>query len=757
MTRLFKYLKPFTLSLIVVIALLFGQAQCELALPDYMSDILNTGIQKSGIQDGVFDAVRETEYKKLMMFMGEKDQKVFTENYTLVTPDKASKDQKESYPALKKENLYILKDVDADTKTALKKALSKAETTVYTLEMASQSAESGDAKLSKDMSDDEKKMMEMMQKLPEGTDLFTALNFMPKEELQKLEDGINKSTEAMGSSAVEAANANYVKGEYKAIGMDVDTIQNNYILLAGGKMLLIAFGSALCAILVGLFASRIAAGLARTLRKQVFEKVENFSNEEFNKFSTSSLITRTTNDIQQIQMVLVMMLRIVIYAPIIGIGAILHVLNSEASMTWIIALCVVILLSLIGVLMSIAMPKFKINQKLIDKINSVTREFLDGMPVIRAFNTQKHEEAKFEDVNQKMMKTNLFINRTMSFMMPAMMLIMNGASLLIVWVGGHQIQVGSIQVGDMMAFIQYSMQIIMAFLMIAMVAVILPRASVSAKRIMEVLDCDLSIKDPENPKHFNVNERGYIDFRNVCFRYPGAEEDVLHDISFTAKPGETTAFIGSTGSGKSTIINLVPRFFDVTGGQILVDGVDIREVTQHELRNKIGYVPQKGVLFSGDIESNLRYAKEDASQEELDTASVIAQAAEFIKSKPEGYATPISQGGTNVSGGQKQRLSIARALVKQPEIYIFDDSFSALDFKTDAKLRGALGELTKRTRATVLLVAQRVSSIMHAERIVVLDKGRVAGIGTHEELMRDCVVYQEIAYSQLSKEELGNE
>ena len=757
MTRLFKYLKPFTLSLIVVIALLFGQAQCELALPDYMSDILNTGIQKGGIQDGVFDAVRETEYKKLMMFMGEKDQKVFTENYTLVTTDKASKDQKESYPALKKENLYILKDVDADTKTVLKKALSKAETTVYTLEMASQSAESGDAKPSKDMSDDEKKMMEMMQKLPEGTDLFTALNFMPKEELQKLEDGINKSTEAMGSSAVEAANANYVKGEYKAIGMDVDTIQNNYILLAGGKMLLIAFGSALCAILVGLFASRIAAGLARTLRKQVFEKVENFSNEEFNKFSTSSLITRTTNDIQQIQMVLVMMLRIVIYAPIIGIGAILHVLNSEASMTWIIALCVVILLSLIGVLMSIAMPKFKINQKLIDKINSVTREFLDGMPVIRAFNTQKHEEAKFEDVNQKMMKTNLFINRTMSFMMPAMMLIMNGASLLIVWVGGHQIQAGSIQVGDMMAFIQYSMQIIMAFLMIAMVAVILPRASVSAKRIMEVLDCDLSIKDPENPKHFNVNERGYIDFRNVCFRYPGAEEDVLHDISFTAKPGETTAFIGSTGSGKSTIINLVPRFFDVTGGQILVDGVDIREVTQHELRNKIGYVPQKGVLFSGDIESNLRYAKEDASQEELDTASAIAQAAEFIESKPEGYATPISQGGTNVSGGQKQRLSIARALVKQPEIYIFDDSFSALDFKTDAKLRGALGELTKRTRATVLLVAQRVSSIMHAERIVVLDKGRVAGIGTHEELMRDCVVYQEIAYSQLSKEELGNE
>lgn len=757
MTKLFKYLKPFTLSLIVIVALLFAQAQCELALPDYMSDVLNTGIQKGGIENGVFDVVRESEYQKLTLFLDKEQQKVFTDNYKLVTPKEATKEEKESYPAVKKENLYILKDVDSKVKTKINKAISQAESTVYTLEQAANSSKSGTTKKEKDMSDSEKEMMKMLQKLPKDMDLFTALTFMPKSELKKLDDEMYKMTSAMGSSTVDAANANYVKAEYKAIGIDTDAIQNNYILYAGAKMLAIAFGSAACAILVGLFASRVAAGLARTLRKKVFEKVENFSNEEFNKFSTSSLITRTTNDIQQIQMVLVMMLRIVIYAPIIGIGAILHVLNSEASMTWIIALCVVVLLSLIGVLLSIAMPKFKINQKLIDKINSVTREFLDGMPVIRAFNTQAHEEAKFEEVNHKMMKTNLFINRTMAFMMPAMMLVMNGASLLIVWVGGHQIQAGSIQVGDMMAFIQYSMQIIMAFLMIAMVAVILPRASVSAKRIMEVLDCDLTIKDPENPKHFNAEERGYIDFKNVCFRYPGAEEDVLHDISFTAKPGETTAFIGSTGSGKSTIINLVPRFFDVTSGEILVDGVDIREVTQHELRNKIGYVPQKGVLFSGDVESNLRYAKEDATQAELETASAIAQATEFIESKPEGYATPISQGGTNVSGGQKQRLSIARALVKQPEIYIFDDSFSALDFKTDAKLRGALGELTRRTKATVLLVAQRVSSIMHAERIVVLDNGRIAGIGTHEELMKTCVVYQEIAYSQLSKEELGNE
>lgn len=756
MTRLLKYLKPFTLSLIVIVALLFAQAQCELALPDYMSDILNTGIQKGGIENGVFDVVRESEYQKLTLFLDAKQQKVFTDNYKLVTPEAATSEEKNAYKALEKENLYILKDVDSKAKANINKALSQAESTVYTLEQAN-SSKSEPTKKKEDMSDSEKAMMEMMQKLPKDMDVFTALKFMPKSELKKLDDEMYKMTSAMGSSTVDAANANYVKAEYKAIGINTDDIQNNYILYAGAKMLAIAFGSAACAITVGLFASRVAAGLARLLRKRVFEKVENFSNEEFNKFSTSSLITRTTNDIQQIQMVLVMMLRIVIYAPIIGIGAILHVLNSEASMTWIIALCVVVLLSLIGVLLSIAMPKFKMYQKLIDKINSVTREFLDGMPVIRAFNTQKHEEAKFEDVNRKMMKTNLFINRTMAFMMPAMMMVMNGASLLIVWVGGHQIQAGSIQVGDMMAFIQYSMQIIMAFLMIAMVAVILPRASVSAKRIMEVLDCELTIKDPKNAKHFNKEQRGYIDFKNVCFRYPGAEEDVLHDISFTAKPGETTAFIGSTGSGKSTIINLVPRFFDVTGGEILVDGVDIRDVTQHELRNKIGYVPQKGVLFSGDIESNLRYAKEDATEAELAAASAIAQATEFIDSKPEGYATPISQGGTNVSGGQKQRLSIARALVKQPEIYIFDDSFSALDFKTDAKLRGALGELTRRTKSTVLLVAQRVSSIMHAERIVVLDNGHVAGIGTHAELMKSCVVYQEIAYSQLSKEELGNE
>ena len=684
----------------------------------------------------------------MKIFMDEKEQKLFESNYTLLKSETASKEDIKEYPELSNENIYQLNDIDDKTREELNSFLVVPMTLVSGLDEA---VKDPDNEMMKDMPEQVKQM------LAAGIDIYTILPMMPTEELQKIKDEVHTELSAMGDTTYRAAGANMVKAEYQAIGMDVDGMKNDYILYAGAKMLLVALCSAVAAILVGLFASRIGAGFARDLRKDVFAKVESFSSSEFNKFSTSSLITRTTNDVQQIQMVIIMFLRMVAYAPIIGIGAIIHVMNTEASMTWIIALCVVLLLSLIGVLMSVAMPKFKINQKLIDAINSVTREFLEGMPVIRAFNTQVHEEKKFDDVNQKVLKTNLFINRAMSFMMPAMMFIMNGASLLIVWVGGHQIASGNIQIGDMLAFIQYSMQIIMAFLMIAMIAVMLPRASVSAKRIYDVLSCDNMIKDPKNAKHFDSSQKGYIDFEHVSFRYPGAEEDVLHDISFTAKPGETTAFIGSTGSGKSTIINLVPRFFDVTDGRILVDGVDIRDVTQHELRDKIGYVPQKGVLFSGDIESNLRYAKQDATKEDLQMASDVAQATEFIDSKPEGFATPIAQGGTNVSGGQKQRLSIARALVKKPEIYIFDDSFSALDFKTDANLRAALSEVTKETKATVLLVAQRISSIMHAERIVVLDKGSVAGIGTHDELMKTCEVYQEIAYSQLSKEELGNE
>lgn len=748
MTKLLKYLKPFIFPLVLVVALLFGQAQCELALPDLMSDIVNTGIQKSGITDGVPSVIRESQYQKMTIFMSRDEQKLFLDNYTLLESKNVSSEQKEAYPALANENIYELKDINEGVRKKLNNTLIKPMMLVS--EMAKQ-ADDPDSEIMKQMPD------EVKIRLENGLDIFTILPMMPSDIINEIKNEVAVKLETMGSSSMDVAGAVAVKAEYQAIGIDTDSLQNDYIIQAGGRMLLVALCSAVAAILVGLFASRIGSGFARSVRRDVFTKVESFSNSEFNKFSTSSLITRTTNDVQQVQMVIIMFLRMVAYAPIIGIGAIIHVLNSEVSMTWIIALCVVVLLSLIGALMSIAMPKFKISQKLLDNLNSVTRGILEGMPVIRAFNTQKHEEENFDKANKEKFKTDLFINRTMSFMMPAMMFVMNGASLLIVWVGGHQIAEGTMQIGDMLAFIQYAMQIIMAFLMIAMISVMLPRASVSAKRIYEVLSTKNSIKDPVQPKHFDDSKRGYIDFEDVSFRYPGAEEDVLHNINFTAKPGETTAFIGSTGSGKSTIINLVPRFFDVTKGRILVDGVDIRDVTQHELREKIGYVPQKGVLFSGTVESNLRYANEYASEEDLKKASSVAQATEFIESKPEGYNTPISQGGTNVSGGQKQRLSIARALVKKPEIYIFDDSFSALDFKTDAKLRSALSEVTKETKATVLLVAQRISSIMHAERIVVLDKGSVAGIGTHEELMKTCEVYQEIAYSQLSKEELGNE
>lgn len=750
---MYKYLKPFALSVITVIALLFIQAQTELALPDYMSDIVNTGIQTGGITSGVPEAVRASEYEKMTIFLSDKEQKLFKENYKLVTPKKASAEEKEDYPILSKEAVFILNTDDDKILDKLNSALAEPGLIVMSLDNI---ADGKSSTLDKN-SDEGKKITEMLEQLPEGVSIFDAMRMMPQDKINEMKKGMSDKFNAMGSSTLNTAAAAFVKAEYKAIGMDTDAIQNNYLFLSGAKMLGMSLLSGLCAIMVGFFASRIAAGVGRDMRGDVFTKVESFTNTEFNRFSTSSLITRNTNDIQQVQMVIVMFIRIVIYAPIIGIGALLKVLNSSVSMTWIIGLVLVVILGMIMTIFLVVMPKFKIIQKLIDRLNGVMREFLDGMPVIRAFNTQKYEEKKFDKANKDITKTNLFVNRAMAMMMPIMMFVMNGVALLIIWVGGHQIDAGSMQIGDIMAFIQYTMQIIMAFLMISMVAIMLPRAAVAGTRVREVLDCEVSIKDPKNAKNFNESQRGYVDFEHVSFRYPGAEEDVLHDINFTAKPGETTAFIGSTGSGKSTVINLVPRFYDVSEGCIKVDGVDIREVSQKDLRDKIGYVPQKGILFSGTIASNLRYAKEDASDAELDQASEIAQAAEFIQSKPDTYDEPIAQGGTNVSGGQKQRLSIARALVKNAEIYIFDDSFSALDFKTDAKLRKALGELTAKTHATVLLVAQRISSIMHADRIVVLDNGRVVGIGKHEELMKTCEVYQEIAYSQLSKEELGNE
>ena len=757
MLKLRRYTKPFLMSILIIVALLFGQAMCELAMPDYMSDIVNIGINAGGIEDGVPEAIRESEYQKLKVFMEEKEQKLFEKHYTLMTPASAKQEAKDDYPTLKKENVYLLQDIDADTRTAIKHALSGSETIVMGIEQAVDKIKDKDAMDSKEVSKEQKEMMEMIQKLPKGVDVFMAMQMMPHEKLQEMKKDMNKVMKAMGESTADTANAQYVRNEYKAMGMDVDAIQYQYLFVKGGLMLFVALGSAVAAVAVGFLAARVAAGFSRDLRKDVFHKVEHFSSAEFNKFSTNTLITRTTNDIQQIQMVLVMILRIVIYAPIIGIGAIIKVIQSNANMTWIIALVIVVILSIMMVAFTTVMPKFKILQKLMDGLNSVVREMLDGMPVIRAFNNQKKEEEKFEEANSKIMKTNMFTARAMSTLMPLIMLVMNSATILIVWVGGHQIDSGSLQVGDMMAFMQYSMQISMAFMMITMISIMIPRASVAAGRVSEILHTKPSIEDPQAPKHLADDQRGRIEFRNVSFRYPGAEEDVLKNITFTAEPGQTTAFIGSTGSGKSTIINLVPRFYDVTQGAIYVDGVNVKDVTQHELRDHIGYVPQKGTLFTGTIESNLRYAKEDATEEELAKAAEIAQALEFIEEKPERYETAITQGGTNVSGGQRQRLSIARALVKKPEIYIFDDTFSALDFKTDAKLRKALNILCQETKSTVLLVAQRISSIMHAERIVVLDKGEVVGIGNHEELMKSCEVYQEIAYSQLSKEELGNE
>ncbi|MEG2800021.1 MAG: ABC transporter ATP-binding protein, partial [Erysipelotrichaceae bacterium] len=696
MLRIRKYLKPFIVSIITIVALLFLQANCELALPDYMSNIVNVGIQSGGIENGVPKVIRENEYNKLSIFMEEEEKTLFMSSYNLVKKSDASKTELEDYPVLKKENVYVIKDVKDKTHKALEKALSKPEMLVQGVNQQSKDPNS-----------------EMMKKLPPHMDPFMALGYMPKEKINDLKTSLDKQIDTMGSSATKTTNAQYVKGEYKQIGIDTEAIQYGYLFNKGGYMLLIALLSTAAAIAVGFLAARVAAGVAKNMRNDVFDKVEHFSSAEFNKFSTSTLITRTTNDVQQIQMVLVMVLRIVIYAPIMGIGAIIKVVNSNASMTWIIALVVVLILSVMMVAFSVVMPKFKTIQKLTDKLNAVLREFLDGLPVIRAFNTQKHEEKKFDKANLDITKVNLFVNRVMSCLMPVMMLIMNSVSILIVWVGAHQMDAGNLAIGDMMAFIQYSMQIIMSFLMITMISIMIPRASVAALRVMEVLDTNPSIVDPKKSKLFDKTKRGYVEFKNVSFAYPGAEENVLENISFIAKPGETTAFIGSTGSGKSTIINLVPRFFDVSVGSIEIDGVDIREVTQHNLREKIGYVPQKGTLFSGTIESNLRYAKQDASIEELKLATSIAQADEFIDEKPEGLQTPIAQGGTNVSGGQKQRLSIARALAKQPEIYIFDDTFSALDFKTDAKLRKALNELCEKTKSTVLLVAQRISSIMH--------------------------------------------
>ncbi|PGE91464.1 ABC transporter [Bacillus pseudomycoides] len=746
MLKIIKHLKPFVASIIAVICLLSIQAVCDLSLPDYMSNIVNVGIQQKGVENAVPGVIRKSELDKLTLFMNENEKKKVDDNYVLLDKNNLSqsklKNDLKDYPQLDKEPLYKLHTEDKNTINELNDIFGKPMLITQGIEKGGSSAFTapGDNKAP--------------AKLPPNTDPFAVIAKLPQDQIDAMKEKADEKFKNMPGSMVTQSAVSFIENEYKKISINTDKLQSNYILTSGGKMLLLSLVSMAATVIVSLLAAKVAAGLGRDLRKKVFRKVTSFSNAEFDKFSTASLITRSTNDIQQVQTLMVMLLRIVFYAPILGIGGIIKVLTTDLSMGWIIAVAVIAILSLVIGLFSIAIPKFKSIQKLVDKINLITRESLTGMLVIRAFNNQKHEEKKFEKGNQDLTRTNLFVSRLMSFMMPMMMLIMNAVTVLIIWVGSHQVDMGHMQVGDMMAFMQYTMQIIMAFLMISMVSIMVPRASVSAQRIAEVLDTDLSIHDAAEPKTFASDKRGYVEFKNVSFKYPGAEEDVLSNITFTAKPGETTAFIGSTGSGKSTLINLIPRFYDVTSGQILIDGTDIREVSQKELREKIGYVPQKGVLFSGTIESNLKYGKKEATEEELAKAAEIAQAMEFINAKPESFRTEISQGGTNVSGGQKQRLSIARALTKKSEIFIFDDSFSALDFKTDAALRRALNN--EIAGSTILLVAQRISTIMNADKIIVLDEGKIVGTGTHEELMENCEVYKQIALSQLSREELSS-
>jgi ATP-binding cassette subfamily B protein len=746
MLRLLKYIKPYTLFILLAIALLFVQANADLALPDYMSNIVNIGIQQGGLANAIPVAVRQTEMNKLTIFMSAADKTRVLSDYTLVDKNSSAYaiDVK-LYPDLAQEPVYVLNKITSTETTWLNPLLGKAFLVVSGIQQVLADPTKASA-MATAMGFD-------LTKLPAGMDIFTILGKLPAATLTQLSSTFDAKFAALGNSMIVQAAAAPVKAEYVALGMDTGKLSSTYIMHIGLLMLLVTLLSGTCTIIVGYLAARTAAGLARDLRRNVFNKVESFSSTEFDKFSTASLITRSTNDITQIQMVVIMMMRMVFYAPIIGIGGVIRAIGKSANMWWIIALAVVVLLGLILTVFSIALPKFKIIQTLIDRLNLVTRENLSGMMVIRAFNMQSFEENRFDVANKDLTSTNLFINRVMVVMMPVMMMVMNGVTLLILWVGAHQVAQSSIQVGDMLAFMQYAMQIVMAFLMLAMMFIILPRAEVSGNRIADVLETEPVIKDPQDPNHFHEPFKGTVEFRNVSFCYPGAEEDVLHNINFTAQPGQTTALIGTTGSGKSTIVSLIPRFYDVTEGTVFVDGTDIREVTQHELRDRIGYVPQKGTLFSGTIESNLLYGDENASSDELKLAADISQATEFISTNPDGIQTEVAQGGMNVSGGQKQRLSIARALVKKAPIYIFDDSFSALDFKTDAALRKALKEHTG--SSTMFIVTQRIATIKNAEQIIVLDEGIIVGKGSHDELMKDCEVYRGIALSQLSKEELA--
>jgi ATP-binding cassette subfamily B multidrug efflux pump len=726
LTKALRYLKPFWLSVLCIIALVYGQVQAELALPDYMSDIVTYGIQYSGIENATPQALRASTLAHMEYFMSSDDAQELESHYTLVK--QGDTEYLSTYPDLANEDIFIRTD-NADLSDLVKKPL-------LIVGMLS-----------------EESVLKSMN-LTSADQLWTVLEAQPQMADQILSQADSRIS-GYSDENLKAAAIMMLKNEYKSLGMDTGAMQSNYIAKEGVTMLWIALAGSVCAMLSAYLASRAATGAARNMRRDVFARTESFSSEEFSRFSSASLITRTTNDIQQVQQVLTMMLRIVLFAPLMGFTALFKVLRYP-QMLWILGLVIGIIVLVMAIAFTTTLPKFRVVQKLIDRLNLVTREFLDGMLVIRAFNNQTVEEKRFDDVNTDITRVNLFVNRALALIMPIMTFLMSAISVLIIWVAAKQIDLGTMQIGAMMAFLQYAMHVLMSFMIVAAIFIMLPRSAVSTKRIFEVLETKPTILDPKDPQQLPAANEPVV-FDHVYFKYPKAEEYVLEDVNFTAQPGQTVAFIGSTGSGKSTLINLIPRFFDVSKGSISIGGVDIRNVTQHDLRSRIGYIPQKGVLFSGTVESNLKYADPDASEEQIQSALKISQSKEFVDALPQGAESPIAQGGTNVSGGQKQRLSIARALTKKADIFIFDDTFSALDYKTDARLREALAVMVRRTRATVFIVAQRISTIMHADQIVVLDQGKVAGIGTHAELMKTCSVYQEIAYSQLSKEELAHE